>query len=671
MVPADVRWISGDVLICDPTCAWKRGSGNDFNRELVILGRNVTGTLTSRARGCTEKAGVRNRFQRKADEHETQHTPSCIDASTLTACYDNKDGQSDDAMLSTSEGVRIIESLEVAAGAVVLTGTRRDGTPSIQQEGGKQTTQEAEVEVLRVGGASSGWRAVATWSAEQEEWRQQKEPKCIPENASSLALVIITLAIAIGVHCILASNLPFIEMKDLASFRDLLHSIQKGIFNALFMSEDDSTEEETPRSEVNLIRKQAAADQGRALLHVGLVILGWAIFGSKLLIDCSEAAVNRLAAQRGAILRKKSSGCRFQRLAEIDTILFAHSDAMSEDNNVRVNIPSNVNPRSPTTASSASSTAASSTSSSPGIDATISTTPNNPAQVLSSKDASAVFRLTSMLGLDVKIACNIEGATGKSRSVPMVKTLKDLGLPAADEHVVLNTALRLREELESTTRPKLSIECCTGFVLSPENKMQTKKISQEDSQVAALSIACELVQRLQRIHGRRLLVTADDSPNGCTEALLLAADVGVIAGNRFMTGKKQSASNDTQRIIKASKAKNEGEQKHDSTPKKTNMKLRQAFYGGDVALKSGLPVGMSPLADIITLARACCRAQHGAQFGRVANVATCTTLIAFQVCVASTFILFHIVGDSYHNIFISHFVCSWHRRYTYLDHHMD
>ena len=476
----------------------------------------------------------------------------------------------------------------------------------------------------RIGAASEGWRRLTQWSNEQDKWCLHKQPRCSPDTTASWFAVTIALGVALGIHHVLvAAHLPLerpsgVQLLDFiaGAAQDILllavenvgHEDQERTKN-----HDESTSNET--HVMFMARRQAATDQAKALLHFGLIITGFASMGTKLLIGCSEATATRMAAKRGALFRPISSGCSFQRIAEVDTVLLAHTDAANAQDATRVLILGSMNPPSS------------------GASKKLAHTTNAPAtktspRVLSSKDSTAVFRLTSMHGLDVKVFQDTDLAA-------MTRILGDLGLPADEQLVVADTASRIsRDELNEMTGsstpdlPSPAIDTYVGFVAAKKNEGV-----QNGSSPNPIAVGCALVRRIQRSHGRRVLVIADDAQDGHTAPLLLSADVGVVAGDRFMTGKKQKSPSEMQRFKDAAKKKQAGNstETHEARSASTQRDADLVFYGSDVALASGLPGGMSPLADLMTLAQACCRAQHGAQFGRVANIATCTAVLALQV----------------------------------------
>ena len=120
-MPADVQWVCGDTLVCDPHCAWKGGAHESVNRrELVVLG--------------PEKATQIDRSVMTRKDSMQRITKGVITDNTDIS-GDGSGGGDKDANKAhgfpAEPNVSLTESVEVTAGAVVLAaGLQADGQPS-------------------------------------------------------------------------------------------------------------------------------------------------------------------------------------------------------------------------------------------------------------------------------------------------------------------------------------------------------------------------------------------------------------------------------------------------------------------------------------------------------------------------------------------------------------
>ena len=157
---------------------------------------------------------------------------------------------------------------------------------------------------------------------------------------------------------------------------------------------------------------------------------------------------------------------------------------------------------------------------------------------------------------------------------------------------------------------------------------------------SAVADAVATVRALQRQHGRKVLVTADDNPDGRTLPLLRCADVGCVTGNTHLTPSSKKQSKASTRIHRDSAGAG-SEAAHQQQQARTSSTKPKSLVGGDVALGTGLPLGLSPLADMLMVARAASRIEHAAAFARAACLATVVTLLLLQVRDASTMTAAH------------------------------
>lgn len=155
---------------------------------------------------------------------------------------------------------------------------------------------------------------------------------------------------------------------------------------------------------------------------------------------------------------------------------------------------------------------------------------------------------------------------------------------------------------------------------------------------SAVADAVATVRVLQRQHDRKVMVTADDNPDGRTLPLLRCADVGCVTGNTHLTPSSKKQSKASTRIHRDSAGAGGDAPQPQAPAASTKPK---SLVGGDVALGTGLPLGLSPLADMLTVARAASRIEHAASFARAACLATVVTLLLLQVQDASTMTAAH------------------------------
>jgi hypothetical protein len=157
---------------------------------------------------------------------------------------------------------------------------------------------------------------------------------------------------------------------------------------------------------------------------------------------------------------------------------------------------------------------------------------------------------------------------------------------------------------------------------------------------SAVAAATSLVEEWQ-LHGqlgtgagggnenRCVLVTADDSEDGRTLPLLFASHVGVVCGNTHLTkSKKKGNSNPTNTTTSS------GDSTTDAK-KKSSSSSSDYLFGdaGDVAMMSGMPLGLSPIADMFTVCISTSRLEHVVMICRSACMIAAATFLFAQVVI--------------------------------------
>jgi hypothetical protein len=146
---------------------------------------------------------------------------------------------------------------------------------------------------------------------------------------------------------------------------------------------------------------------------------------------------------------------------------------------------------------------------------------------------------------------------------------------------------------------------------------------------SAVGTATNIVDSWQLHKNRCVLVTADDAEDGRTLPLLASAHVGVVCGNTHLTKSRKKATENTPAVISKSEKK--------AKAKEEAKKKKQELFGdvGDVSMMSGMPLGLSPIADMFTVSIATSRLEQVAQICRATTMVAGAAFLFSQVLRAS------------------------------------
>jgi len=625
VVPADVKWLRGATFLCETTYAsngdhrFGGGIGGDSGED---LGGIVQFGPPQKAGGKHSKLEtVKNRKETKKKEIisnvEIEEITSDSDDENQTNQSNNNNKKGNESSSSSIPSF-CIES-EMNAGAMVLTISSTSTTSS---------GEFAECEVLRIGKDSIGWQIAGETGKKGMELRSLKHSSS-PSTPSQYVLFFICVMILLSVPYFLSQR-PASSYLITPTWSQLISAIYTALKDQLsaFIGIDNDDGKEggstSMKKEARMISLASliAIDQCKSLIHLGLTMVCYSCIGSRIMLQCCESNLQQFLAKRGALLKPKYSGCTAQRIAEVDTILLAHC-----------------NPR--------------------GV---------------SQEDAAAIHRL-KLVGVDIKVLSatstqvsgRIKTAVAMAQHVvspaeflpagsALSATLKSVGLcedvvMSTDRDKVLNSGgiLVALEGDEAKAHAEGLVEGAKRVAVWEAACEERRKIGpmkagpiprpKVDSLArSAIGDAVSLISTWQLNENRRVLVTSDDCEDGRTLPLLSRAHVGVVCGNTYLTKSRKKASSTSTTAVssKSGGTTTTSKNKNNKNNKKEDGKDLAVFGDvGDVAMLSGMPLGLSPIADMFTICISTSRLEYISQLCRACAMLAGAVFLFSQVIRAS------------------------------------